>query len=111
MFGPDVPASVTTEDLRRLVEGVRFIEAMRSHPVDKDAAAESMKPMRDLFTKSIVARRELAAGTVLGPEDLATKKPGTGLPAERLPEVLGRRLRRSLRADEPMNADDVEEPA
>jgi N,N'-diacetyllegionaminate synthase len=111
MFGPDVPASVTTEDLRRLIEGVRFIEAMRSHPVDKDAAAEAMRPMRDLFTKSIVARRELAAGAVLGPEDLAMKKPGTGLPADRLTEVVGRRLRRPLRADEPINAEDLEEPA
>ena len=28
MFGPDVPASVTMEELRHLVDGVRFIEAM-----------------------------------------------------------------------------------
>jgi N-acetylneuraminate synthase len=109
MFGPDVPASVTTEDLRRLVEGVRFIEAMRSHPVDKDAAAEAMRPMREVFTKSIVARRDLDAGTVLRADDLATKKPGTGLPAERLTEVVGRRLRRPVRADEPLRAEDLEE--
>jgi N-acetylneuraminate synthase len=111
MFGPDVPVSVTTEDLRRLVEGVRFIEAMRSHPVDKDAEAEAMRPMRDLFTKSIVARRDLAAGTVLGSDDLAMKKPGTGLPADRLPRVVGRRLRRPLRTDEPLRAEDLEEPS
>jgi N-acetylneuraminate synthase len=111
MFGPDVPVSVTTEDLSRLVHGVRFIETMRSHPVDKDAAAEAMGPMRDLFTKSVVARRDLAAGAVLGPEDLAAKKPGTGLPAVRLPELVGRRLRRAVRADEPLHAEDLEEPA
>jgi N-acetylneuraminate synthase len=111
MFGPDVPASVTTEDLHHLVEGVRFIEAMRTHPVDKDAAAEAMRPMRDLFTKSVVARRELAAGAEIGPEDLAAKKPGTGIPAAHLPELVGRRLRRSLRADEPLRIEDLEEPA
>jgi N,N'-diacetyllegionaminate synthase len=109
MFGPDVPSSVTTEDLRRLVEGVRFIEAMRAHPVDKDAAAQAMRSMRDVFTKSIVARRDLDAGTVLGPGDVALKKPGTGLPAERLTEVVGRRLRRPLQADEPLRAEDLEE--
>ena len=26
MFGPDVPVSFTTDELRQLVEGVRFIE-------------------------------------------------------------------------------------
>ena len=111
MFGPDVPVSVTIEDLRRLVEGVRFTEAMRTHPVDKDAAAEAMRPMRDLFTKSVVARRELAAGAVLGTEDLAAKKPGTGIPAAHLPELVGQRLRRALKADEPLRIEDLEEPA
>jgi len=32
---PDVPASVTLEEMRQLVEGVRFIEKMNDHPVDK----------------------------------------------------------------------------
>jgi N,N'-diacetyllegionaminate synthase len=111
MFGPDVPASVTTSDLRHLVDGVRFIEAMRTHPVDKDAAAEAMRPMRDLFTKSVVARRDLPAGALLGPEDLAAKKPGTGIPAVHLSGLVGRRLRRALSTDEPLRMEDLEEPA
>ena len=52
MFGPDVPASITLEELRQLVDGIRFIEAMTAHPVDKDAMAETMVPLRHLFTKS-----------------------------------------------------------
>ena len=32
MFGPDVVASVTTAELRQLVDGVRFIERMRAQP-------------------------------------------------------------------------------
>ena len=39
MFGPDVVASVTTAELRQLVDGVRFIERMRGNPLDKDASA------------------------------------------------------------------------
>ena len=51
----------------QLVEGVRFIEAMRAHPVDKDAdRARELAPLRALFTKSVVAARAtLPAGTVL----------------------------------------------
>jgi N-acetylneuraminate synthase len=100
MFGPDVPVSLTTSELRQLVEGVRFIEQAIANPVDKDRMADELKPMRELFTKSIVARTDLQAGTVLKAADLAVKKPGTGIPAERLTAVVGRRLVRDLRADE-----------
>jgi len=98
-FGPDVPASVTTSELRQLVEGVRFIERMRRNPVDKDGMAGEMAPLRDLFTKSVVVRMDLPAGTVLCEEHLTVKKPGTGIPATRLPELLGARLARSVQAD------------
>jgi N-acetylneuraminate synthase len=108
MFGPDVPVSLTTTELRQLVEGVRFIERARSHPVDKDALAHETAPLRELFTKSIVTRTELPAGTVLREEHLAAKKPGTGIPASCLPELVGTRLRRGLAADELVLREDVE---
>lgn len=108
MFGPDVVASITTEELRTLVTGVRFIEAMRDNPLDKDALAEETAPLRSLFTKSIVARGDLKAGTVLSTEHLALKKPGTGLPAARMPDVIGTRLRRDVEADTILSMDDLE---
>ncbi len=108
MFGPDVPASVTLEELRQLVDGVRFVERMRAHPIDKDAVAEDMGPLRAIFTKSLVARTALKAGTVLTGAHVAAKKPGTGMPAEELSNVVGRRLRRDLQADEQFRADDLE---
>ncbi len=108
MFGPDVPASVTIEELRQLVDGVRFVERMRANPVDKDAVAADMAPLRAIFTKSLVARTPLAAGTVLTGAHLAAKKPGTGIPAERLPDVIGRTLRRDIAADEVIREDDLE---
>jgi N-acetylneuraminate synthase len=107
MFGPDVPASVTMEELRQLVDGIRFVEKMRANPVDKDAIARDMAPLRAIFNKSLVARQRLAAGTVLTEAHLAMKKPGTGIPADRLPEILGRVLRRPLEVDEQLRPDDV----
>jgi N,N'-diacetyllegionaminate synthase len=108
MFGPDVVASVTTSELRQLVEGVRFIETMRANPVDKDAAAKDAAPLRRLFTRSVVARRALPAGAVLAASDLAIKKPGTGLPPERLAEIVGRTLRRAVAPDQLLAVEDVE---
>jgi N-acetylneuraminate synthase len=108
MPGPDVPASVTTAELKQLVEGVRFIERMRAAPVDKDAAAAEAAPLRALFTRSLAPRRDLEAGTILSAEHLTTKKPGTGIPPGRLPELVGRRLRRDLKADELLRESDLE---
>jgi N,N'-diacetyllegionaminate synthase len=108
MFGPDVCASVTTTELRQLIEGVRFIEAMRTHPVDKDALGAELAPLRSIFTKSVVARRDLDAGTVLAADDLAVRKPGTGIPGRRLGELIGARLRRDLRAYDPVREEDLE---
>jgi N-acetylneuraminate synthase len=99
-FGPDVPASITLDELRQLIEGIRFIETMRAHPVDKDAMASEMMPLRHLFTKSVVARVDLPAGTVLRTEHMTVKKPGTGIPAARLSTLLGRTLRCDVARDQ-----------
>lgn len=108
MFGPDVPASVTTTELRQLADGVRQIERMIDSPVDKEEMAEELEPLRNLFTKSVVAGTDLPAGTELTPEHLKLKKPGTGLMASYLPELVGRKLRRNLKKDEFVLFEDVE---
>jgi N,N'-diacetyllegionaminate synthase len=99
MFGPDVPASVTTGELRELVRGVRFIETMKSHPVDKDSMAAELKPVRALFTRSIVARIDLPAGTVLTADHLAFRKPGTGIPEQNVGRVIHRKLKHPVAAN------------
>lgn len=108
MFGPDVPVSLTPGELSQLVEGVRFIERMTEHPVDKDASAADLQGLRRLFTKSVVARMDLAAGTILREEHLAAKKPGTGIPAAQLTELLGCRLKRGVASDQLLSEDDLE---
>jgi N-acetylneuraminate synthase len=110
MFGPDVIASLTTTELAQLVAGVRFIERMKASPVDKDALPEDRAALRSVFMKSVVARIDIPAGTVLGPEHLAAKKPGTGIPAADLPKLVGRRLRRTVGRDHLIAVDDLEPP-
>jgi N-acetylneuraminate synthase len=107
MFGPDVPASVTTAELAVLVSGVRDISAMLARPVDKDAQAREMQPLRDIFCKSVAAARDLPAGTVLTPDDLALRKPGTGIPARLLRTLPGRRLLRTVAAGVLIHPDDL----
>jgi N-acetylneuraminate synthase len=108
LFGPDVPASITTAELGQLVQGIRFIETMTAHPVNKQDMARDLKPLRDMFTKSVVAQKNLKAGKILAKEDMTLKKPGTGLPAARLPELIGRRLKKAVKADTMISEDDLE---
>lgn len=98
-FGPDVPASLTLEELHLLVNGVREVETMLNHPVDKDAMAQDLSELRGLFSKSVALVEAAAAGTRLEPHHLAAKKPGTGVPATRLHEFVGKTLRQDLAAD------------
>jgi N-acetylneuraminate synthase len=108
MFGPDVPASITTAELRQLTDGVRFIEKMMVNPVSKDQSAEETAPLRSLFTKSVVARIDLPSGTVLREEHLTCKKPGTGIPASKLKSLANRKLKRAIAADTLILEDDLE---
>ena len=108
MFGPDVPASVTTTELKQLVEGIRFIEKMRANPVDKDEAAAALKPLRELFTKSLFYKTNLPAGSILTRDNLSSKKPGTGIPAGQIETVLGKKVLKDVTADAFVSKNDLE---
>ena len=99
LAGPDVDASLTTAEFAELVRGVRAIEEMIRNPVDKDTLASELSDMRDTFMRSVAVRVDLPKGTLLTPEHLTTKKPGTGMPLSRMNEIVGRTLRRDVSAD------------
>jgi N-acetylneuraminate synthase len=98
MFGPDVPVSLTPAELTQLVEGSKFLSAAVQNPVDKDKAAEKLQDMRKLFNKSISAKEDIPEGTVISKDHLAYKKPGTGIPASRFNEIIGRKTTRRIAA-------------
>lgn len=108
MFGPDVSSSLTVEEFR-LVSGARdAFRKMDQHPVDKDAMAVELASMRELFMRSAAPTRALKAGTVLAADMLAAKKPGTGIPASRIPSLVGRKLRREVFPDRLLKEEDFE---
>lgn len=107
-FGPDTSSSLTTAELKQLVAGIRFIEAARANPVSKDDMAESLTGLRALFGRSLVAARDIPAGTRLTLQDIALKKPGTGISSVRLKEMVGRRLVRDITKDKLFSEADFE---
>jgi N-acetylneuraminate synthase len=107
MFGPDVKASITIQELGQLVKGIDFLDQMLNNPVDKDTLSVEFSPLRQMFTKSVVASSDLPAGTILQPHHLKFKKPGTGIPAKDIDSVLGRQLKRSIKTGQRLSSEDL----
>lgn len=107
-FGPDVASSVTTVELKQLIEGVKFIETALRNPVDKDKSAASLTELKHLFGKSLVADRVLRVGHILMTDDVTFKKPGLGIPANRIKEFIGRNIGKNYNRGEFLEENDFE---
>lgn len=59
------------------------------------AEMEQRKKMR----RSVIATRDLPAGTILQKTDLSAKRPGTGFPPEKTNELIGKTLSCDVKAD------------
>ncbi|CAE7405488.1 GNE [Symbiodinium microadriaticum] len=92
MFGPDVIASVTIDDLKLICEARDKFHIMQHNPVDKDEMAGELSAIRSLFTKSVALKEDQLAGTLLTEDMLTVKKPGSGVAADRVGDLVGRRL-------------------
>ncbi len=92
--GPDVPISITPEELRHLVLGARAVfEALGG---TKDVLPEE-QPTIDFAYASVVTTTAVCAGEAFTRENLWVKRPGTGeILAARYEEVLGRAATRDI---------------
>jgi N,N'-diacetyllegionaminate synthase len=108
MYGPDAALALEPHELEELVDGIREISEILAAPVDKDAEAQALAEMKEIFEKSVVSSREIPAGAVISREMVAAKKPGTGIPARRLDDIVGLRARRDIAPDTVLTEDDVE---
>lgn len=92
MFGPDSMASLTLDELGKLVEGVRFINVAGLAPPGK-AISDDMNELRRIFGKSLALNRDMNAGEEIRYLDLEGKKPADrGIPVGEMERVMGRRL-------------------
>jgi N,N'-diacetyllegionaminate synthase len=111
MFGPDVCASITFDELAFISKARKAFNEMDANPVDKDEMANSLKSMRQIFGKSLAPVRALTAGTLLAPGMLAPKKPAGGIPTEAMQDIMGRRLARDVVPDRVLRWEDLEKVA
>jgi len=103
MEGPDHPASQEPHELKGLVSGIRNIELALGDGIKRPAPCEM--PNRLLVRRSVFAAAEIPSGHVLSAAMLACKRPGTGIPAERFDELVGRKTVRRFGAGEMLDWD------
>lgn len=108
MFGPDASSSLTIDEVKHLVDSVRFVEAGLRNKIDKDDLRPyaSVKP---IFEKSLAVRTDMHAGQIITYDDLETKKPaGQGVPASSYKSVIGRRLKKVKHKNSFLTEEDLE---
>jgi N-acetylneuraminate synthase len=110
MEGPDHAASLEPSEFAALVCGIREAEAALGV-----ASIDGERPLsqgelinRENLAKSLVASRDISAGTVLEEADIMVRSPGQGLSPIHLPELVGRPIRRSLKTDDYFFTSDIQ---
>jgi N,N'-diacetyllegionaminate synthase len=99
MYGSDARHSLEPAEFKDLCDGIKAIDIFNRTPINKDRKAEDLQEMKDIFQKSVVAGIEIKEGEVITEDVLAFKKPGTGFPASKYKELIGKKAKQTLSTD------------
>ncbi|MEM7086964.1 MAG: N-acetylneuraminate synthase family protein [Bacteroidota bacterium] len=96
-FGPDVTSSLTMEEAKSLVDGIRSISTALQHAIDKSDNSRFTE-LKNIFEKSLAVNKDLSKGHVLTFQDLEAKKPkGYGIDASQYETVIGKTLKKDAK--------------
>ena len=104
LYGPDAKFSLDPLEFQDMVADIKFIHASYLNPVNKNNL-EDFTEMKKVFEKSIVAKNSIAKGELLSLKNISFKKPGNGISASRVDEIIGKRCTKDLIKDEQINFD------
>lgn len=96
--GPDHRASLEPHELKAMVTAIRNVEAALGDGIKRPTPSEAKN--RPIARKSLVAARAIRAGELLSADNIAVKRPGTGISPMRWDEAIGRAAKRDFAPDE-----------
>lgn len=103
MEGPDHSCSLEPDELAAMVEAIRNIEEALG--IEAKEPTESEMKNISIARKSIVAATDIMAGEEFTKNNLAIKRPGTGISPTRWFEVIGKTAKRDFMYDELIEID------
>ncbi|CAB1241659.1 N,N'-diacetyllegionaminic acid synthase [Clostridiaceae bacterium BL-3] len=106
MEGPDHKASLEPDELKKMVDGIRNVEKAFGDGIKRCNLSE--ENTKKVARKSIVARNNLKKGQKLSLDDIAFKRPETGIKPVYANVVVGKKLIRDVYKDELITFDLIE---
>ena len=103
--GWDHAISADPKELREIIVESRNIHKALGNFQRTVSEAEIEKKSK--FRRSLVLTRDAKAGEILIESDLASKRPGSGIQADEIQYVIGRKLLRDISADEHLSWEDL----
>ena len=104
MEGPDHRASVSPEELKRLVIEIRHVEAYLGNGIKMPTCSEQMT--RKSLQKCLVAAKPIVAGEKFSNENIVAKRTnGVGISALYVDDIVGKTAQRKYKEDEIINAE------
>lgn len=100
MEGPDHSFAIEPGKLVAMVKAVRDAEAALGDGLKEGPNAAERDENYVLARRSLIAARDLAAGTVIEPDMLTVKRPGSGIAPKHFDDVVGRTLAADVEADD-----------
>ena len=96
-IGMDNQVATEPDEMKKLVENCPNINvALGTHErVVLPAELDKRKDMR----RSVVSARDLKAGHIIGLTDLDLKRPGTGIPADKISMIVGKTIKNNIEKD------------
>lgn len=96
--GPDHKASLEPYELKAMVAAIRNVEQALGDGIKQPTASEQKN--MSVARKSIVASKVIKTGEVFTTDNLAVKRPGTGISPMRWDDVIGQGAQRDYQVDE-----------
>jgi len=106
MKGPDYEVSLEPNEMRMMIEGIRAIEQANGDGVKKLLEEEVV--VRDWAYHSVVTIKPITKGDIFTRENLGVKRPGTGIPAENLNQILGKTALVDINKNEQLQESDFD---
>lgn len=107
--GPDHSSSLLVAEFAQMVEDIRKVELALGKP--RRSYSQGERNNRLSLGKSIVAARDLKAGTVLQASDLEAKTPAKGISPLLADRLIGKTLLQDARVDQYLFQEDVSDSA
>jgi N,N'-diacetyllegionaminate synthase len=96
--GPDHKSSLEPHELKSMVLAIRNIEIALGDGIKR--LTPTLARNKLVIDKSLVASKPIRSGEIFGPENVTSKRPGSGISPMRWDEIMGRKAIRAFSPDE-----------